>query len=363
MRLAVISFTRAGARICGKLAEQFREQGISCEGYIHKNFTDGFQGIPDIFALEEPVGQWTGRMFDRVDGLFYIGAAGIAVRAIAPYLKDKMTDPAVVVVDEQGSYAVSLLSGHVGGANRLARMAADILGAVPIITTASDVQGRTAVDVWAAERRLKLSDRELAKQTASALVNGEPVGFYSDYHLAEPEPEDYARGKQCRMNVWVTCRRFPEPDSAIARFLPEDAGILRLIPEALTVGIGCRRNTDADQVFDAVKETFIKHGLDLRAVARLASITIKKNEGGLLQTAASMQVPFVTYTAEELEQVQGEIAESAFVRKVTGTGNVCERAALLGAGPGSRLLVHKEICGSVTIAVAEARMEIERTEL
>ena len=116
-------------------------------------------------------------------------------------------------------------------------------------------------------------------------------------------------------------------------------------------------------MFDAVKETFIKHGLDLRAVARLASITIKKNEGGLLQTAASMQVPFVTYTAEELEQVQGEIAESAFVRKVTGTGNVCERAALLGAGPGSRLLVHKEICGSVTIAVAEARMEIERTEL
>lgn len=363
MRLAVISFTRSGARICGKLVKQFREQGISCEGYIHKNFTDEFQGFPDIFAIEESVGQWTGRMFGHVDGLIYIGAAGIAVRAIAPYLKDKMTDPAVVVVDEQGSYAVSLLSGHVGGANHLARMAADILGAVPVITTASDVQGRTAVDVWAAERRLKLSDRVLAKQTASALVNGEPVGFYSDYHLAEPEPEDYARGKQCRMNVWVTCRRFPEPDSAIARFLPEDAGILRLIPEALTVGIGCRKNTDADQVFDAVKKTFARHGLDLRAVARLASIVIKKNEGGLLQTAASMQVPFVTYTAEELEQVQGEIAESDFVRKVTGTGNVCERAALLGAGPGSRLLVHKEICGNVTIAVAEACMEIERTEL
>ncbi len=353
MRLAVISFTKAGGYVCGKLVKRFRELGMDCDGYIHKKFIDEFREQPGICAVEEPVGEWTGRLFEHVDGLLYIGAAGIAVRAVAPYLRDKMTDPAVVVIDEQGRFAVSLLSGHVGGANRLAGLAADILGAVPVITTASDVQGRTAVDVWAAKRGLKLSDRQLAKRVAAALVNGEPVGFYSDYRMAEPVPEDYARGQMCRMNVWITCRLFPEPDSTIAMFLPEDAGILRLIPPSLTVGIGCRKNADAKQVEDAVRQAFSRHGLDLRAAARIASISIKSGEAGILKTAESMQVPFVTFSAEELEQAEGDFAESAFVRNVTGTGNVCERAALLGAGPGSRLLVRREVYGGVTVAVAE----------
>ena len=324
---------------------------------------DELQEQPGICAVEETAGEWTGRLFGAVDGLIYIGAAGIAVRAIAPHVKDKMTDPAVVVIDEQGKYSISLLSGHVGGANRLAGLAAEILDAVPVITTASDVQGRTAADAWASERGLMLSDRELAKDIAAALVNGEAVGFYSDYRLAEKAPEGYARRQMCRMNVWVTCREYPEPDSTIAMFLPEKAQILRLIPAALVIGIGCRKDTGAEQVEKAVKQAFARHGLDLRAAAKLASIDIKNEETGLQETARFLGVPFVTFSAAELDGVQGELAESSFVRRITGTGNVCERAALLGAGPGAGLLIHKEIYDGVTVAVAEINTEIARTEM
>lgn len=388
MRLAAISFTRAGSLICERLVDGFCGLGISCEGYVQKKFIPEVGPRPGISVLEESAGGWTGRMFDQVDGLLYIGAAGIAVRAIAPFVKDKLTDPAVVVIDEQGRHAISLLSGHVGGANHLARMAADLLGAEPVITTASDVQGRTAVDVWAARRDLKLSDRELAKAVAAALVDGEPVGFFSDYRLAASAPADFACGQVCRMNVWVTCRKglgrtlvsagaiaggvsaagaiggsgadvaSPGSDIGAVPAFPGDALVLRLIPACLTVGIGCRRDTAAGVVADAIRNAFAEHGLDLRAAARLASISLKEDERGIIETAKSMGIPFVTFSGEQLNGVQGDFGESEFVRKVTGVGNVCERAALLGAGPGSQILVHKEICGGVTVAVAVADLEI-----
>lgn len=354
MRLAVISFTRCGSAACGRLVGRFRELGAECEGYVQEKYLEGLAGQPGIFPVKEPVGAWTGRMFGRVDGLVYIGAAGIAVRAIAPYLKDKMTDPAVVAVDELGTYAVSLLSGHVGGANRLAKAVAGILGAKPVITTASDVHGLEAVDVWAADRKLRLSDREMAKRAASALVGGEAVGFFSDYPFNGPAPEGCVAGRVCRVNVWITCRLSPEQGA--------DGGaagdILRLIPASLTVGIGCRKGVAPGRVETAVRQVFQENNLDIRAVARVASIDIKRGEAGICEMARTLQVPFVTYPAEELETANGAVSESAFVRQVTGTGGVCERASLLGAGPGAGLLVPKTVCGGVTVAVAEAAMTI-----
>lgn len=413
MRLAVISFTRCGSAACGRLVGRFRELGAECEGYVQEKYLEGLAGQPGIFPVKEPVGAWTGRMFDRVDGLVYIGAAGIAVRAIAPYLKDKMTDPAVVAVDELGTYAVSLLSGHVGGANRLAKAVAGILGAKPVITTASDVHGLEAVDVWAADRKLRLSDREMAKRAASALVGGEAVGFFSDYPFNGPAPEGYMAGRACRVNVWITCRLRPgagggtagdmpgaggetagyrpESDGGTAGYRPESDGgtagyrpksdggtagyrpgvsgsitgnppegadILRLIPASLTVGIGCRKGVVPGRVETAVRQVFQENNLDIRAVSRVASIDIKRDEAGICEMARILQVPFVTYPAEELETVKGAVSESAFVRQVTGTGGVCERASLLGAGSGAKLLVPKTVCGGVTVAVAETAMTI-----
>lgn len=358
MKLAVISFTKAGGHICRKLVKGFGEQGEVCSGYVQKRFLNELREEPGICAVESSVGDWTAEHFLNVDGIIYIGAAGIAVRAIAPCLKDKMTDPAVVVVDEQGKYAVSLLSGHAGGANLLTRKTAELTGAVPVITTASDVQGKTAVDVWAKERHLQLSDRLSAVSVASALVNGEAVGFYSDYLLDEPFPPDYARGQMCGKNVWITSRISPEPDSTIAMFLSEEAMILRLIPRSLIIGIGCRRGTQKEVLESAVRAACAAHNLDVRAMASLTSIDRKADEEGLVELSQDWQIPFVTYSAEELERVQGSSAESEFVRSITGTGNVCERAALLGAGTGGRLLSGKEIYDGVTVAIAEKSLRI-----
>lgn len=353
MRLAVISFTRAGSAVCARLVKRFQEQGETCSGYAVKRFADE-AGDAGICPVEEPVGIWSGRMFGSMDGIIYIGAAGIAVRAIAPHIKDKKTDPAVLVVDEQGRYVIPVLSGHVGGANELALCAAEILGAQPVITTASDVQGKTAIDMWAKKHQLTIADWTLAKEAAAALVDGEPVGFYSDYRLEDGIPEGYARGQMCRMNVWVTCREYPKADDTISMFLPEHARILRLIPGLLTVGIGCRKGIGAEQVESAVRETFARHNLDIRGAIKLASIDLKQEEPGILQMAEHLGLAYETFSAAELERAEGNFSESEFVRRVTGTGNVCERAALLGAGAGAVLLVSKEICDGVTVAVAES---------
>jgi cobalt-precorrin 5A hydrolase len=328
---------------------------------------------PDsILPLTETVGAWTGRMFDQVDGLIYIGACGIAVRAVAPYLKDKFTDPAVVVVDELHRHAISLLSGHVGGANELTRKVAEILEAESVITTATDVHGKLAIDVWAKDHDLTVTDRCKAKEVAMRILEGKKVGFSID-----PEVEKWYRSRfgteknivpenccnsLCKTNVVVSCRA--DFDSESVKKLPwlssedhceltEDMETLVLSPKLLTVGIGCRKGTAAVQIERAVREVFEKFNLSFYAIKKLASIDLKKEEAGLVEFASSQKLSFETYSAEQLQSVPGDFTDSDFVKKTTGVGNICERAAVLAAGDGSVLLVKKQAEQGVTVAVAD----------
>lgn len=358
MRLAVISFTRAGSQVCRNLVKQARELGMDCQGYTMDRFAHTLQDGDGICPVRETVAEWTMNQFGQADGLVYIGAAGIAVRSVAPCLKDKMTDPAVVVVDEQKRYVVSLLSGHVGGANELTLTIAGILGAEPVITTASDVCRKTAIDVWAKKRGLRLSDRTLAKQVAASLLDGEMVGFFSDYPLDEPIPDGFCIGDACRVNVWVTSKRRPDKTDAVSRFLPERAGILRLIPPVLFIGVGCRKGTGKKQILQLVSDVLAQENLEPLAVAGIASIDIKKEEKGIVEAAKELGVPFYTFPAAVLEAVPGVFTSSEFVRGVTGTDNVCERSALAAAGEGGRLLVKKQVAAGVTAAVAEVYREM-----
>lgn len=327
MKIAGISFTRAGSQRLREILKGLEHQGEKCSGYISERFLSE-EEEPWIHALEKSVRPWTEEQFKEQDALIYIGAAGIAVRAIAPCLRDKMTDPAVLVADEQGHFVISLLSGHIGGANRLTERVAEILGAQPVVTTASDVQGKTAIDEWAKEHDLLISDRESAKETAAAVVNGERVGFFSDFPIEGKIPDGYEWQTLCSRNVWVTDRLHPLPS------LPsqtEKCKDLRLIPKSLTIGIGCRKGTSLEAIRTAVRETFEKEGFDLRSAVQIASIDLKKEEAGLCEFARERNLPFVTYSSEELLDVEGDFTESSFVRQVTGVGNVCERSAIFGA--------------------------------
>lgn len=351
MKLAIISFTRKGGRLCSFLVEKLRERGEECQGYVQPRFfTEDLRMQQGMNAVAEPVGEWTEKQFGEMDGLIYIGAAGIAVRSIAPFLKDKMTDPAVVAMDERGNFAVSLLSGHVGGANKLAELAAEICGAVSVITTASDVNGKIAVDVWAASHGFVVGDKNIAKKLAAAALEDEPVGFFCDFPLEEPVPEGYRLNKPEGMNVWITMKRTAK--EGLLKSLEDEGRVLRLIPQCLTVGIGCRKGIAGEKIKEMVQKVLEEANLEERAVARLASIDRKQAEEGICWLAEHWKVPFLTFSSEELKRVEGAFADSPFVRQVVGTGNVCERAAMLAAGRGAMLAAGKQTGDGVAVAVA-----------
>lgn len=326
MNCAAIAFTRRGAELGRRLA-------AALGGTLHvpPRLSEELN-LPGYESLEA----WTAAHWDAGKDLLFIGACGIAVRAVAPHVKDKFSDPAVVAVDEAGRFAVPLLSGHVGGANDLCRQVARLTGGEAAISTATDVNGLWAVDVWARDMGLVITDRSLAKNISAALLEGKPVGFASDFPVSGPLPSGL-RSEKVLPAVHVTCRASEEPET------------LRLIPNRLTLGVGCRKGTAAETIASAVDAALQKAGLDPRAVAAVATIDLKAEEPGLLAFCRARNLPLQVYTAEELAAVPGNFTPSTFVRSVTGVDNVCERAALKNGGT---LLLPKQAGNGVTVAIA-----------
>lgn len=287
------------------------------------------------------------------DAIIFVGATGIAVRAIAPFICGKAVDPAVLVIDEAGRYVISLLSGHLGGANALARTAASLIEAEPIITTATDAESAFAVDTFAKENGFLLTDLRKAKEVSAKVLRGEKLRIYSDIPMerlvqrpARHEAELVPAQEIDRADIVISYR---------TKLLNQATG-LRLIAKRVHVGLGARKGVTQAEVAAAVATCLEDAGIDPRAVVALASIDLKKQEAGILAYSYESGVPFVTYTAEELRTVEGAFAGSSFVQSVTGVANVCERAAAYAAGRSghAEVLVHKTIHGSVTTAVAVA---------
>lgn len=321
MRLAFTAFTKTGKELALSLSAALTAQGHAC--------TLAFPG-EDGCALAP----WTAARFADSDGLIFVGAAGIAVRAIAPHIRDKFTDPAVVSVDELGKIAVPLLSGHVGGANDLARQIAALTVGTAAVSTATDLHGLFAVDQWARERNMTLTDRALAKAVSAALLAGQPVAFASD--LGHPCPDGLTTAP-ADLGVWVTFRTTPAP-------FPRT---LRLVPKCLILGIGCRKGMGEAAIAAAADRAMT--GLDPWALAGVSTIDLKTDEPGLLAFCRSRNLPLTAYSAAELAAVPGDFTPSPFVQSVTGVDNVCERAAALTGG---KIIVPKQCEQGVTIAVA-----------
>ena len=229
MQIAVISFTRNGKELADKIAGYLSEEGYEVTTDIKCN---GVQG-----SITESLGEWTGRMFRKRDALIYVGAAGIAVRAIAPYVESKTSDPAVLVADEKGSYMIPILSGHIGGANELAVSLAARIGGSPVITTATDIHHLWAVDKFAQENHLWIEDMAKAKRISARLLAGEEiiVDCTCEENQIKGEPPKGIR----MMNVQSQEK---EPDICIGiRKNPGWRHTLYLVPRAAVVGIGCRK--------------------------------------------------------------------------------------------------------------------------
>ena len=296
------------------------------------------------FASHKSVCDDMGELFSANDALIFIGACGIAVRDIAPHLKNKMVDPAVLVLDDQGKFVIPILSGHIGGANALAEHIAEKIGAVPVITTATDGAGKFSCDTWAVTHNCAISSMKTAKDISAAILTGD-VPILSECALPETLPNGLIAKENGELGIFIGIHT----DSPYT-------STLRLIPRIVTLGIGCRRDTPMETVFDVVKDVLGQHRIDTKAVCRIASIDVKADEPGLLGCAKVLKAQTVFYTADELNAVEGEFAESEFVQKTVGVGNVCERAAVCGGGT---LIIPKTAKDGVTVAAAVQEWRIE----
>ena len=277
---------------------------------------------------------WTAVQFAQSDALIFVGAVGIAVRAVAPHCQSKATDPAVVVLDECGHFAVPILSGHLGGANDLARALAAVCGAAPVITTATDAHGIFAVDEWARHQNCIVLEPERIKLVSSKLLAGEPVRYWSNFPIGGTPP----RG--------VTFSETPD----LALTLHPGGSALHLIPRIGVLGIGCRRGTSAEQLEEAFATFCAAHTLCPACITTAASIDLKQNEPGLLEFCQTHRWNITFYSAEQLRAAPGQFTPSSFVQSVTGVDNVCERAAVLASG--GFLRIPKQAGGGVTFALA-----------
>ena len=328
--ITIISFTKKGGDINKRLTDILSEFDITSYTLEKYRFDNR---VKPLGNLKETV-----KRHFTDDAVIFIGAVGIAVRSIAPYIKDKFCDPAVLVIDELGRYVIPLLSGHVGGANELANYIGEALSAAPIITTATDINGTFAVDVFAKKNNLLISSRKLAKDVSAALLDNNCIDIDSDIKsidVKELKKKLNPKNKACDIKVRITDRIY-------------DDTVLTLIPKNLYIGVGCKKNTDADKMWDFVNDIFRLEGLDIRAVKSIGSIDIKRDEYAIKNLANRLNVPFLTFTKDELNSVSGDFFESEFVRKTVGIGNVCERAVCIQC---NNLIVKKTAREGMTVAI------------
>ena len=320
---AILSFSDKGAETAARAAKAMEgEWSVS------------------LYAPRGELKKVTGELFSSCDALVFVGACGIAVRAIAPYIVAKTRDPAVIVLDELGQHVISLLSGHIGGANALCWSLAAALDGEAVITTATDVNKRFSVDAWAARQGLMIESMPLAKRFSAQILKRD-LPFASDLETEGALPNGVYRAKGGDLGFAVVYRDVKPFEKT-----------LRLIPPVLYVGVGCKRNTPRETIEKALDDAFAANGLLPSAIAGFASIDVKRDEAGLLECVRERGRDISFFSAEELRAVPGEFSASAFVAGTVGVDNVCERSAVLAAGEGAKLIVKKTSQNGVTVAVA-----------
>lgn len=342
MVLYCISFTAKGCALQKKILSAFHKTEHEVHGFGIKKYAELFSLYP-VHNLAE----FTQNAFFKADGIIFVGACGIAVRAIAPLLRDKEHDPAVVVVDELGRYAISLLSGHIGAANRLACKVGEFIGATPIITTATDINRKFAIDTWASENNIKIENIECIKNISSAVLHGNMVSFASDFDISSPLPEGFVLSHEGELGVSLSVYDKSPFETT-----------LKLIPPVVVLGIGCKKYISAEKIERIVMKELENARISPFAISKVCSINLKETEAGLVEFCKNNQLVFECFTPEELAVVQGEFASSDFVKNVTGVDNVCERVAVLGSG-NEKLIITKKAKDGVTVAAAIKKLRID----
>ncbi len=327
--LKIISFTQNGILLSERIREalgQGTDKNPLCDEVSLATRYRSQDGTKHPYYTESSIEEWAKEGFEAHAALLFIGATGIAVRAIAPFVKDKLSDSPVLVMDEQGQFVISLLSGHMGGANELALAIAEAVSAIPVVTTATDQNDAFSVDLFAKENHLVLKNRDGIKKVSSRAIEGKPV----------------------RLSI----KDYP-PKSKVDAVVAD--GAIELCPCGYAVGIGCKRDKSFSDIENLFLEVLAQEQMKIEDVGAIASISIKENEPGLLELSRKYKLPFLTFDAEVLMKLEGEFTSSDFVSSQVGVDNVCERAALAAVGGSElgELLRRKTAANGVTIAIAK----------
>jgi cobalt-precorrin 5A hydrolase len=336
-KTAIWAITPNGAALAGRLAAALHPADTFA--------TETLTGLPLATVRFGSLKEAVAANFRRYSGHVFIMATGIVVRAVAGLLATKTEDPAVVVVDDRGRFAISLISGHLGGANRLAGRVAAAIGAQAVITTATDVNALPAIDLLADELGLKIENPQAIKTVNMALLRGAAVEVHDPFGLLSGRiPHAIAfkgLGEGAIARVFVDDRLSGEPGGAL---------ILR--PRSLVAGIGCNRTTPAAEIKALLFETLKSGGLARASLRGLASIDLKANEPGLAALAEELELSLEFFDREQIGALGGAVpTPSSIVAKHIGVQSVCEAAAIL-ASRGGTLIVPKRTTRNATVAIA-----------
>lgn len=329
-KILIISFSDNGALLSTKIEKELEGIVINYAFYKYadKYNLKSFTKAKELLMKE----------FNNFDFIIFIGSVGIAVREIAPFIKNKLVDPGVVVIDELGKYTISLLSGHIGLANMFTKYLAEKIGSTPIITTATDINNRFSIDEWATINNLKIDNMNTFKDIASEIIKNN-VSFKSDFPIDGKLPNGLIIDDASDKGVYITYKN-----------LSPFKETLKLIPKVLSVGVGCKKGTSVDLIESAINTVFNDNNLLTRAIKSISSIDVKKEEVGIIEYANKINVSLKFYSKEELLTLDGDFSKSDFVLKTVGVDCVCERAALINST--GNIIIKKKATSGVTVSVA-----------
>ena len=346
IKTAIICFTKKGTELAKRIAAA--EIWADGELELYAKYESFDKDLYSEFTVvEDRLSDWALGMMKKQYAIIFIGAMGIAVRAIAGGLENKLVDAPVIVIDELGMNDIPVVGGHVGGANEMALSLAECLGSNPVITTATDLEGAFSVDLFAKENGLTIANKDgIAKVSAKALEGRAIRLSIQNYPASE------------KMKNEVTGTNVPSDEGLTDIIISSDKTMkstcdILLCPKEYAVGIGCKKGTTFEALKEFLDAKLSDNGVDICDVGAIASIDLKEDEEGLVELCRFYRIPFITYTAELLEKASGEFEESDFVKEKTGVGNVCERAAMLLTNNQGTIVQKKCSENGMTLAIAK----------
>jgi cobalt-precorrin 5A hydrolase len=354
--IAVVAITRRGVETALNIKHALDVEGLKNSVFAPQKYIQ-----TGVLELESKFGDFIKENYGKLDAIVAVMATGITIRAVAPYLESKLTDPAVIGVDAAGKFVISLLSGHYGGANELTRIIAKGTGATPVITTASDALGKQGVDELAKLLYLTIENPESLTPVNAAIVNGDstvlvlvgdvkiPTDVINGYEIKRAaNGEEAVEIVNCYDAGAVVTREPLKIDHFGKPFT-----ILR--SRSIVVGLGCRKDSHCDHLVEAINAALKTVGLPAGRIDWFASVDIKRDSAAMHDAAKLFGAPLEFHSVETLKSFSHPdlSPDSKLVQEKIGVGGVCERAALIMAGKNSKLLLKKTKLNGTTVAIAE----------